>query len=58
MRESQKVFIKIIEMLEERNWEYQVTFTHIQIELGNEFYNVSKDDLAELLELQEEIACW
>ena len=58
MRENQKVFIKIIEMLEERNWEYQVTFTHIQIELGNEFYNVAKDDLTELLELREEIACW
>ena len=58
MRESQKIFIQIIQMLEERDWEYQVTYTHIQVEIGNEFYNVSKNDLNELFELKDEIMCW
>lgn len=58
MRECQKVFIQIIEMLEEKDWGYQVTYTHIQVEIGNEFYNVPKDDLNELFELKDEIMCW
>lgn len=49
---------KNIGYYEERDWEYQVTFTHIQIELGNEFYKVAKDDLNELFELKDEIECW
>lgn len=53
-----KVFIDIIKLLEDRDWEYQVTYTHIQVEIGNEFYNVSKTDLIELLELREEVMCW
>lgn len=58
MNHHKKVFIQIIEMLEERDWEYEVTFTHIKIEIGNEFYNVAKDDLNELFELKDEIMCW
>ena len=45
-------------MMEERDWEYKVTFTHIQVELGNAFYNVPKDDLNKLFELKDEIMCW
>lgn len=58
MKHHQKVFLQIIEMLEERDWEYEVTFTHIKIDIGNEHYNVAKDDLNELFELKDEIECW
>lgn len=58
MKHHQKVFLQIIEMLEERDWEYEVTFTHIKVDIGNEHYNVPKDDLNELFELKDEIECW
>lgn len=58
MNHHKRVFIQIIEMLEERDWEYQVTFTHIQVELGNAFYQAPKDDLNKLFELKDEILNW
>lgn len=58
MTHSKKIFLEIIETMEERDWEYQVTFTHIQVELGNAFYNVPKDDFIKLLELRDEIGNW
>jgi len=58
LNHHKKLFLEIIEMMEERDWEYKVTFTHIQVELGNAFYNVPKDDLNKLFELKDEIMCW
>lgn len=58
MNHHKRVFLQIIEMMEERDWEYEVTFTHIEIELGNIFYKVPKDDLNELFLLKDEIMCW
>lgn len=58
MNHHKRVFLQIIEMLEERDWEYEVTFTHILVDIGNEHYKVAKDDLNELFELKDEIECW
>lgn len=58
MNHCKRVFMQIIEMMEERDWEYEVSFTHIKVEIGNEFYQVAKDDLNELFELKDEIMNW
>lgn len=58
MNHHKKIFLEIIEFMEERDWEYQVTFTHIEIELGNTFYRVPKNHLNSLFEFKDLIECW
>lgn len=59
MKECSKVLIEIITLFEEYEWEYVITLNgHIQIELGNEFYDVDKTNLNELKELLEEVKSW
>lgn len=59
MKECSKILIEIVTLFEEYEWEYVITLAgHIQIELGNEFYDVNKTDLNELKELLEEVKSW
>lgn len=59
MRECSKILIEIITLFEEYNWEYIITLDgHIQIELGNEFYDVDKTNIEEMKELLEEAKSW
>lgn len=59
MRECSKILIEIITLFEEYDWEYIITLDgHIQIELGNEFYDVDKTNLEEMKELLEEVKSW
>lgn len=59
MRECSKILIEIITLFEEYDWEYVITLNgHIQIELGNEFYDVDKTNIDELKELLEEVKSW
>ena len=54
-----ELFIEIITLFEEYEWEYEITLNgHIQIELGNEFYDVDKNNVDELQELLEEVKSW
>lgn len=59
MKECSKALIEIVTLFEEYEWEYVITLNgHIQIELGNEFYDVDKTNLNELEELLEEVKSW
>lgn len=59
MKKSSQMLIEIITLFEEYEWEYVITLNgHIQIELGNEFYDVDKTNLNELKELLEEVKSW
>lgn len=59
MKECSKILIEIVTLFEEYEWEYVITLNgHIQIELGNEFYDVDKTNLNELKELLEEVKSW
>lgn len=59
MRECSKILIEIVSLFEEYEWEYSITLEgRIQIELGNEFYDVDKTDIDELKELLEEVKSW
>lgn len=59
MRECSKIFLEIITLFEEYEWEYTVTESgRIQIELGNEFYDVDKTNIEELKELLDEVKSW
>lgn len=59
MKECSKMLIEIVTLFEEYGWEYVITLNgHIQIELGNEFYDVDKTNLNELKELLEEVKSW
>lgn len=59
MRECSKILIEVVSLLEEYDWEYAITIDgRIQIELGNEFYDIDKTDINELKELLEEVKSW
>lgn len=59
MRECSKILIEIVSLFEEYEWEYEITLNgRIQIELGNEFYDVDKTNVDELKELLEEVKSW
>lgn len=59
MRKCSELVIQIITLFEEYDWEYAITLNgHIQIELGNEFYDVDKTNIEELQELLEEVKSW
>lgn len=59
MKKSSQILIEIITLFEEYEWEYKITLNgRIQIELGNEFYDVDKNDVGELTELLEEVKSW
>ena len=59
MKKSSKILLEIITLFEEYEWEYIITLDgHIQIELGNEFYDVDKTNINELEELLEEVKSW
>lgn len=51
--------IKLIELLEVRNWQYEITHDdRFQIHLGNYFYDVSKYDVAQLQQIIDDIEQW
>lgn len=53
------MFLELIALFEEYGWEYVVTLDgRIQIELGNEFYDVDKRNSDEMKELLEEVKSW
>lgn len=56
--ERKQLFMKIIQMLEEREWEYDLINDRIEVEIGNEFWKVSKYDYIELKCLHDEIDNW
>lgn len=59
MRKCSELVIQIITLFEEYDWEYAITLNgRIQIELGNEFYDVDKANIEELQELLEEVKSW
>lgn len=50
--------IKLIELLEVRDWTYTIMNDRIQVELGNYFYNVSKYDAKQLQQIIDDIEQW
>lgn len=53
------MFLELIALFEEYQWEYIITLEgHIQIELGNEYYDVNKHNKEELQELLDEAKSW
>lgn len=50
--------IKLIELLEVRNWTYTMMNDRIQVELGNYFYNVSKYDTTQVQQIIDDIEQW
>lgn len=56
--ERQELFLKIIQELEYRCWEYDITNGFLEIELGNQHWVVSKYDYCKLKDLYDEIISW
>lgn len=59
MQNHTELLVKLIERLEERNWEYSITHDNrFETYLGNYFYNVSKFDIKELQQIIDDIDQW
>lgn len=57
-QERQRLFLKIIQELENRDWDYDLRNGFIEVELGNQHYIVSKYDFDKLHDLYDVIDSW
>lgn len=59
MKEYTKKLIRLIELLEEKDWQYSITHDdRFEIYLGNYFYDVSKFNTKELQQIIDDIEQW
>lgn len=49
---------KLIELLEIRNWEYEIADDRFAMYLGNHYYDVSKFDHKQLQQIIDDIEQW